>query len=196
MFKKPPSDSTEKPSGSRPAERPPEPDTAPPGQDRVKEHKRSFLSPSISLTADISGTEDLVLDGQMEGNIDLPDNEVFIGPGGRVKANVTAMRVSIEGRLIGDIRGGERVVVKQSGRVEGNIKAPRVVLEDGCQFKGSVEMNIEPESESSKTQSASVASGPKAGGEAKPRESKSGEGKGQQTAQKPVEARATATGNP
>lgn len=112
-------------------------------RNRVTEHRRSVLSPSISIKGDISGTEDLVLEGKMEGTISLPKNEVLIGPDGHVKANVTALKVSIEGRVTGDIRGSERVVIKHSGRVEGNIVAPRVVLEDGCQFKGSVEMNTD-----------------------------------------------------
>jgi len=184
MFKKPANESTRKPTVPRPDQRAPGSAADKPAADRVREHKRSFLSPSISLSGDISGTEDLVLDGQMEGSVDLPDNEVLIGPQGRVKAAVTALRVSIEGRLSGDIRGGERVVVKQSGRVEGNIKAPRVVLEDGCQFKGSVEMNIEPDTDSSKTQPASPAGG-----------SKSTQAQGQQSTRKEPETRSTAAGS-
>lgn len=114
-----------------------------PGQNRVREHRRSVLSPSIAIKGDISGTEDLVLEGKMEGTINLPKNEILIGPDGQVKADLTALKVSIEGHVTGDIRGSERVVIKHSGKVEGNIVAPRVVLEDGCQFKGSVEMNTD-----------------------------------------------------
>lgn len=117
-------------------------------QDRVKEHKRSFLSPSISIKGDITGNEDLVVDGEVEGTINLPENEVLVGPKGRAKANVTAMKVSVEGRVNGDIHGTDRVVVKQSGRIEGDVKAPRVILEDGCQFNGSIQMNIDKEPES------------------------------------------------
>ncbi|MGA8260152.1 MAG: polymer-forming cytoskeletal protein [Arenicellales bacterium] len=150
MFKKPNETSYGEPSASD--------DIASPGNFRdsqnqhvgkVTEHKRSVLSPSITVKGDISGTEDLVLEGKMEGSINLPNNEIMIGPDGKVKANVTAMKVSVEGRLVGDIRGSERVVIKHSGRVEGNIVAPRVVLEDGCQFKGSVEMNIDSSAGSS-----------------------------------------------
>jgi cytoskeletal protein CcmA (bactofilin family) len=112
-------------------------------QNRVTEHRRSVLSPSIAVKGDITGTEDLVLEGRMEGTISLPKNEILIGPDGQVKADLTALKVSIEGRVTGDIRGSERVVIKHSGKVEGNIVAPRVVLEDGCQFKGSVEMNTD-----------------------------------------------------
>lgn len=118
------------------------------GQNRVKEHRRSVLSPSITIKGDISGTEDLILEGKMQGSITLPKNEVIIGPEGAVKANITASKISIEGKVSGDIKSSERVVIKQSGRLEGNIVAPRVVLEDGCQFKGSVEMNIGTATES------------------------------------------------
>lgn len=131
-----------------------------PPTDRVKEHKRSFLSPSISINGDLSGTEDLVVDGKVEGSITLPENEVVIGPKGQVKANVTALSVSVEGRVNGDIRGSERVVVKQSGRIEGNIAAPRVILEDGCQFNGSIEMTVDPESATPAGTSASPSASP------------------------------------
>jgi len=134
------------------------------GQNRVKEHRRSVLSPSIAIKGDISGTEDLVLEGKMEGTISLPKNEILIGPDGQVKADLTALKVSIEGRVTGDIRGSERVVIKHSGKVEGNIVAPRVVLEDGCQFKGSVEMNTDATASSgastgAKAQSSSPGAG-------------------------------------
>lgn len=132
-------------------------------QGRVTEHKRSVLSPSIAVSGDISGSEDLMLDGNMDGSIDLPDNEVFIGPEGKVKANITALKVSVEGRLTGDIKSAERVVIKNSGRVEGNIVAPRVVLEDGCQFKGSVEMNIDNESSGAGSSSRTAASAARQG---------------------------------
>lgn len=129
---------------------------------RVKEHRRSVLSPSMTLKGDISGTEDLVLEGKMEGTINLPKNEVLIGSDGQVKADVTALKVTVEGRVLGDVRGSERVVVKNSGRIEGNIVAPRVVLEDGCQFKGSVEMNIESGSSASTASRPQEQSGSKA----------------------------------
>lgn len=138
------------------------------GQNRVKEHRRSVLSPSIAVKGDISGTEDLVLEGKMEGTISLPKNEILIGPDGQVKADLTALKVSIEGHVTGDIRGSERVVIKHSGKVEGNIVAPRVVLEDGCQFKGSVEMNtdatVSGASAGAKTQEAKQAQGGNQGG--------------------------------
>jgi cytoskeletal protein CcmA (bactofilin family) len=143
MFKKT-SQTTDSESGPTEPQESAKPD--PFRQGHVREHKRSMLSPSISVSGDISGDEDLVLDGQMEGSISLPKNEVMIGPEGKVKANIKALKVSVEGRLTGDIKSGERVVIRHSGRVEGNIVAPRVVLEDGCQFKGSVEMNIDTES--------------------------------------------------
>jgi len=158
----------------------PAPDRA--GQNKVKEHRRSVLSPSIAIKGDISGTEDLVLEGKMEGTINLPKNEILIGPDGQVKADLTALKVSIEGRVTGDIRGSERVVIKHSGKVEGNIVAPRVVLEDGCQFKGSVEMNTD-----------ATASGASTG--AKPQESKqqSGSSGGSKVSQYAADAKPRAS---
>lgn len=107
----------------------------------------------------------------MEGTISLPKNEILIGPDGQVKADLTALKVSIEGRVTGDIRGSERVVIKHSGKVEGNIVAPRVVLEDGCQFKGSVEMNTD-----------ATAAGASTGSKAQ--DSKQAQGAGQDAKQK------------
>lgn len=158
MFKKP-NETTHGTSTQPPSRAPVTAGAEQLNQNRVKEHRRSVLSPSITVKGDISGTEDLVLEGKMEGSINLPKNEIMIGPDGQVKADITALKVSVEGRLVGDIRGSERVIIKHSGRVEGNIVAPRVVLEDGCQFKGSVEMNIESTSSASNS--------------AKPQESKS-----------------------
>lgn len=143
MFKKPNEyESTPNQTASAPPAREQTGGTTPAASpNRVRERRQSVLSPSMAIKGDISGTEDLILEGKMEGTINLPKNEVHIGPDGQVKADLTAMKVSIEGRVTGDIRGSERVVIKHSGKVEGNIVAPRVVLEDGCQFKGSVEMN-------------------------------------------------------
>lgn len=145
MFKKS-HEHTSKISDSPQSQLPPATQRLP--KDRVTEHKRSFLSPSISIKGDISGNEDLVVDGEVEGTIKLPENEVLIGPKGHAKANVTALTVSVEGRVNGDIHGKDRVVVKQSGRIEGDVTAPRVILEDGCQFNGSIQMNVGTESDS------------------------------------------------
>ena len=111
---------------------------------------RSVIGSSITVKGDIVGDEDLLVSGTLEGTLNLPNNDIHIGAGGKVKADLKALKISIEGKVNRDLNGSERVVIKQSGRVEGNIVAPRVVLEDGCQFKGSVEMNMEPSANKSK----------------------------------------------
>ncbi len=101
------------------------------------------IGPSITIRGDITGGEDLVIHGNVEGSVNLPKNDISVGADGRVKANMQAMKIAIEGTVTGDLRASERVVIRSSGKVEGNITAPRVVLEDGCRFKGSVEMNYD-----------------------------------------------------
>ena len=114
------------------------------------------IGPSITIRGDITGEEDLIVHGRIEGTLTLPDNDIIVGSDGQVKANLNATKLLVEGRVIGDLSASERVVIKKSGQVEGNITAPRVVLEDGCRFKGSVEMNMD--SGSSASSSASRAS--------------------------------------
>ena len=114
----------------------------------------AMIGTGIQINGDISGDENLVIDGKVEGSVKLNSNEVAVGQGGRVKANVSARVVRIEGRVDGDITGGERVIIAKSGNVRGNIKAPRVLLEDGAVFKGSIDMDPEktaPAASSSKS---------------------------------------------
>ena len=103
----------------------------------------SIIGTSIVLHGDISGDEDLVVKGKMEGTLNLPNNNIQVDPEGEVRADLKAQKISVAGKVEGNLAGSERVVIEQSGQVVGNIVAPRVVLEDGCKFKGSVEMNME-----------------------------------------------------
>ncbi len=103
----------------------------------------SAIGPSLSVKGDISGYEDLVIHGQLEGDVNLQKNNITVGQDGKVKATLDAVKITVEGQVTGDLSGSERVVIRNSGKVEGNITAPRVVLEDGCRFKGSVEMNFD-----------------------------------------------------
>jgi cytoskeletal protein CcmA (bactofilin family) len=101
------------------------------------------IGSTIKIRGDISGDEDLVIDGNVEGTISLPKNNITIGANGHVKADIKAVRVVVEGRVTGDLHGTEQVIIRRAGCVEGNLTAPRVALEDGCRFKGSVEMNFD-----------------------------------------------------
>ena len=89
-----------------------------------------MIGPSIVIKGTVSGDEDLLVQGRVEGSIELKDNEVSVGQSGRVTADVDAKVVKIDGEVTGDISGAEKVVISKSGNVRGNIVAPRVTLED------------------------------------------------------------------
>ncbi len=113
-----------------------------PSVGRPSSRQAASIGPSIQIKGDISGNEDLVVHGKVEGTLSLPKNNVVVGSDGVVQANVNAMSISVEGKVVGDLTASERIIITSSGRVQGNIKAPRVVLEDGAKFKGSVEMEM------------------------------------------------------
>jgi len=100
----------------------------------------SVIGPSITINGDLSGSEDLTIHGQVEGGINFREHSVSIGAQGRVVADIVAKNIIVEGRLKGDLRGSEQVTVASTGQVSGDIHSPRVVLNDGCQFKGSIDM--------------------------------------------------------
>ena len=100
-----------------------------------------MIGPSITIKGTIQGAENLVIEGRVEGSVDLPDNDLTVGESGQVSADLNAKVVNVQGQVEGDITGKEKVVVAKSGRVRGNIVAPRVTLEDGAKFKGSIDMD-------------------------------------------------------
>ncbi len=100
-----------------------------------------MIGPSIEIKGTVTGDEDLVIQGKVEGSIDLGAHEVTVGESGKVNADITARTVRIDGEVSGDIRGNEKVVISKSGNVRGNITAPRMTLEDGAIFKGAIDMD-------------------------------------------------------
>ena len=101
----------------------------------------ALIGASLKIKGDITGDENLVIEGQVEGKVDLSNHDLTIGASGTVNANLSAKTVHINGAVNGDIDGAELVTVSKSGRVFGNIVSPRVTLEDGAQFKGSIDMS-------------------------------------------------------
>lgn len=99
-----------------------------------------MIGAKVKVNGDIVSAEDLLIEGEVSGTVTLTDNELVIGTSGRVQADINAKTVRIEGEVNGDIVGGERVVICASGNVQGNVSAPRVMLEDGGRFKGSIDM--------------------------------------------------------
>lgn len=100
-----------------------------------------MIGKTIKVKGTISGNENLVIEGIVDGSVDLPQNDLTVGESGQVVANLDAKTVKVDGQVTGDISGSEKVVISKSGRVQGNIVAPRVTLEDGAKFKGSIDMD-------------------------------------------------------
>jgi cytoskeletal protein CcmA (bactofilin family) len=103
--------------------------------------RAAVIGPGIYINGDISGDENLIIEGKVDGKIQLGANQVDIGQSGRVNADVTAKVIKIAGEVRGDLTGTEKVVILRSGNVHGNIVAPRMTLEDGAIFKGSIDMD-------------------------------------------------------
>lgn len=103
--------------------------------------RAAVIGPGIHINGDISGDENLLIEGRVDGKIRLEGNEVSIGQNGQVKADITAKIIKISGKVRGDLNGMEKVIIARSGNVHGNIVAPRMTLEDGAIFKGSIDMD-------------------------------------------------------
>jgi cytoskeletal protein CcmA (bactofilin family) len=101
---------------------------------------RATIGRSITIKGEVTGDEDLVIQGRVEGSVDLKQNSVTIGPEGEVKADISGRVVTVEGSVEGNLRADEQVVLRSSARVQGDISSPRVTLEDGAYFRGGVDM--------------------------------------------------------
>lgn len=111
--------------------------------------ERAVLGASILVKGDLAGEEDLIIQGRIEGKIQLSGNKLTVGQKGRVKADIYAKEICIEGEVHGNLFGEGKITVRKSGSVKGNMISPRVSLEDGATFKGSIDMGVKPSSTSS-----------------------------------------------
>ncbi len=149
--------------------------------------ERAVIGASITIQGDLSGEEDLTVLGQVQGTVDVKGNSVTIGETGRVKADVYAQNIFVEGSVEGNLYGGDQIVLRSSGNVRGNLTAPRVALDDGAQFKGSIDMEPKrepggprvgkPSSSRAEERSAAGGSGTGTGSKAGSGSSDSGEAK-------------------
>lgn len=99
----------------------------------------TFLSPNVTIEGTVSGSEPVLIEGQVKGTINLA-GDLRIGTQARVEAKVHARNVTVEGKLNGDVSADERVELVASAKVDGNIKAPKIVVADGAHFRGNVDM--------------------------------------------------------
>ena len=103
--------------------------------------ERAVIGPTIFIKGDLTGEEDLLIEGRVDGKIELRRHSITVGKNGRIKADIYGKVITIEGMVEGNLFGEEQLIVRQSGTVHGNIVAPRVALEDGSNFKGSIDMS-------------------------------------------------------
>lgn len=103
----------------------------------------AHIGKSVLVKGELSGSEDLYLDGEVEGSILLKDHSLIVGPHGRVRANIQARDVVVHGKVDGNIRGTERVELKKSAVLVGDISTQRIIVEDGAFFKGAVDIQKE-----------------------------------------------------
>lgn len=103
------------------------------------------ISQGIKIRGDILGSEDLFIDGEVDGKLDLAGAVLTIGPNGRVKADVSAREVIVRGRVDGKVIGRERVQIWSTGRIEGEVHTERLAIEDGAILRGKVESGKELE---------------------------------------------------
>jgi cytoskeletal protein CcmA (bactofilin family) len=100
----------------------------------------TVLGRSVVSKGEITASEDLLIEGQFEGTINLKDHCLTVGTSGQVKAEVQARQVVIQGTVNGNISAREKVEIRKTGRVQGDLTAAGVAIEDGAYFKGSIEI--------------------------------------------------------
>jgi len=107
---------------------------------RKTKSQLAMIGPSIHFKGELTGEEGLIIDGSIEGTIDLKGNELIVGENGDIKADVYAKTIKVNGVLNGELYGVEKVHITHTGEVTGNIYSPKVVIEEGAKFKGSIDM--------------------------------------------------------
>jgi cytoskeletal protein CcmA (bactofilin family) len=98
------------------------------------------IGKSVVIKGELNGSEDLTIEGHVEGTIQLKDHVLTIGPNGRIKAQVFAKSVIVLGEVTGNVTASDKVDIRDNGSVDGDIVAPRVAIAEGAHFRGSVDM--------------------------------------------------------
>src|SRR5467141_210122 len=106
------------------------------------------LGASLHVKGEISGNEDLLIDGSVEGLITLDERKLTVGPSAKVTADIIAREVVVYGNVKGNLRAKDRIEIKKDGSVNGDLTTSRIMIEDGAYFKGSIEIDKTPEKES------------------------------------------------
>ena len=128
-----------------PIQNPPQP-SAPQSQPPSSK-EQALIGSSIKIEGSLSGGEDLFVEGKIDGKIELDQHNVTIGTNGRIKADIHGRSIIVMGEVKGNLYGSEQITLRKSSKVRGNLFAARVSLEDGADFKGSIDMTAKPAAE-------------------------------------------------
>ena len=139
-------DEAVKPAGQPAGTPPPSPAPTAPPVSRADEGRSMGgremvnIGKSVVIKGELNGSEDLTIEGHVEGRIELRDHVLTIGPNGRIKAEVFAKSVIVLGEVTGNVTASEKVDIRDNGSVDGDIISPRVAIAEGAHFRGSVDM--------------------------------------------------------
>ena len=108
--------------------------------DRVGNRDVMNIGKSVVIKGELSGSGDLTIEGQVEGQVELKQHVLTIGPHGRIRARVFAKVVVVLGEVVGNIQASDKVSIRDTGVVEGDIVAPKVAIAEGARFRGKIDM--------------------------------------------------------
>src|SRR5688500_15314205 len=128
------------PQGGQTPARPVGSNDAPVKASDRQESNKVNIGKSVVIKGELSGSEDLTIEGQVDGKIELRQNVLTIGPNGRIKAEIVAKAVIVLGEVVGNITATEKVDIRDAGSVDGDLAAPRIAIADGAHFRGSIDM--------------------------------------------------------
>jgi cytoskeletal protein CcmA (bactofilin family) len=109
--------------------------------DATTEHEMGWLGSSLQVKGEITGTEDLLIDGTVEGLIHLDNRKLTVGATAKVAADISARDVVVYGTVKGNVRAKGRIEIKKEGSIVGNLTTAQIMIEDGADFKGSIEID-------------------------------------------------------
>jgi cytoskeletal protein CcmA (bactofilin family) len=128
----------------------------------VSSKAAACISQGIKIKGEVTGSEDLFVDGQVDGKLSLTNGSLTIGPNGVVKADVTAREVIVRGKVEGKVSGRDKVQLWSTGQVTGEVQTDRLAIEDGAMLRGKVEAGKQP-SKPAETQAAAAGGSPSGG---------------------------------
>lgn len=125
----------------------------------VSPRAAACISQGIRIKGEVTGSEDLFVDGQVDGKLSLTNGSLTIGPNGTVKADVSAREVIVRGKVEGKVSGRDKVQLSSTGQVNGEVQTDRLAIEDGALLRGKVEAGRQPGKASESAAVASAATG-------------------------------------